>query len=204
MKMHCRPPISEYTHLLSIQVMSPLIQAPLSVELALLGFVRREPHHGYEIYRRLSETPELRLIWRMKQSRLYALLTRLEEDGLLRATLEPQDRRPSRKVYSLTPAGESAFRRWLTWPVESPRELRLEFMLKLYFAAEVNPETAARLIQRQQEVCAQWLAAWGDDNEPVRPFIHAVRRYRRGHIEAIQHWLATLPRDFAPVDQPLA
>ena len=50
--------------------MSPLLQTPLSVELALLGFVRHEPHHGYEIYRRLSETPEFKLIWRVKQSRL--------------------------------------------------------------------------------------------------------------------------------------
>jgi DNA-binding PadR family transcriptional regulator len=181
--------------------MSPLLQSPLTVEHALLGFVRFEPLHGYEIYRRLTATPELRLIWRMKQSRLYSLLTRLEEDGLIHATLEPQDRRPSRKVYSLTPAGESAFRHWLTQPVELPREMRLEFMLKLYFA-RTEPEAAALLIRRQQEVCARWLETQ-ESTESARPFIRDVRRYRRGHIEAIQEWLATLANDFAPIDQPI-
>lgn len=183
--------------------MSPLLQAPLSVELALLGFVRHEPLHGYEIHRRLTDTPELRLVWRMKQSRLYALLTRLEEEGYLEAVLTPQDSRPPRKVYHLTPVGISAFKRWVTEPVRLPRELRLEFMLKLFFGGEEGPETVARLIQRQQQVCAQWLASWGSDDEPARPFIRAVRRYRRGHIEAIQEWLASLSNDFAPADQPV-
>ena len=50
--------------------------------LALLGFVRQQPSHGYDIYRQLMQSPELRLIWRVKQSRLYALLARLEEAGL--------------------------------------------------------------------------------------------------------------------------
>jgi DNA-binding PadR family transcriptional regulator len=180
---------------LNIQVMSPLLQSPLSVEYALLGLVRHSPAHGYEIHHRLVETPELWLVWRMKQGRLYALLSRLEDEGLLAATLEPQDGRPPRKVYHLTAEGAEAFQRWLTRPVRLPREMRLEFMLKLYFGGEDGPETVARLIQRQQEACAQWLAAWGDEDEPARPFSRAVRRYRRGHIKAIQEWLASLRND---------
>ncbi|CUS03054.2 Transcriptional regulator, PadR-like family [Candidatus Promineifilum breve] len=165
----------------------------LSTELALLGFVHQQPTYGYDIYRRLTETPELRLIWRIKQSRLYALLARLEEAGLLHATLEPQDGRPPRKVYSLTAAGESAFSRWLVQPVQLPREMRLEFMLKLYFAQQ-EAGAAARLVAGQQAVCARWLATQAGD-EAASPYVRAVRRYRRGHIEAIRAWLATLVDD---------
>lgn len=175
--------------------MSPLLQSPFSVELALLGFVRHQSCHGYEVYRRLSETPELRMIWRMKQSRLYALLSRLEEDGLLRATLESQDGRPPRKVYHLTTAGENAFDRWLVQPVQLPREMRLEFMLKLYFAQD-EPAAVARLIRGQQEVCARWLATQESDNEESATFIRAVRAYRRSHIRAIRDWLAWLAVDW--------
>jgi DNA-binding PadR family transcriptional regulator len=177
------------------QLMSPLLQSPLRIEYALLGFVWREPLHGYEIHRRLTETPELRLIWRMKQSRLYAILTRLEDEGLLRAVVEARDARPPRKVYHLTRAGESAFRRWTSQPVALPREMRLEFMLKLYFAAEEDPEAVTSLIRRQQAVCDQWLAAQSAANA-ARPFIRVVRSYRRSHIEAIRDWLASLPADF--------
>lgn len=189
-----------HIHLLNSQIMSPLLQSPLTVEYALLGFVRREPLHGYEIYRRLVETPELQLIWRVKQSRLYALLARLEDDGLLRATHEPQDGRPPRKVYHLTPEGEAAFGRWLIEPVRLPREMRLEFMLKLYFAQEEGAETVRRLVEAQQIVSERWLAVWVGDQAGGSSFGRDVLRYRRKHIEAIQAWLASLIGELVPVD----
>ncbi|HMT20935.1 MAG TPA: PadR family transcriptional regulator [Promineifilum sp.] len=175
--------------------MSPLLQAPLSTELALLGFVYREPLHAYEIHRRLSESPEIKSVWRMKQSRLYALLSRLEEDGLLHTTTEPQENRPPRKIYHLTPIGEQAFKRWLTEPVRIPREMRLDFMLKLYFALDSDQGAAVELIRRQQAVCNQWLLIQSGDDPMSGPYLRFVRRYRRGHIEAIQSWLASLSNE---------
>ena len=174
--------------------MSPLHQTPLTIEHALLGFVRDEPLHGYEINRRLLETPELRLVWRVKQGRLYALLSRLEEEGLLDAILEPQDGRPPRKVYHLTSDGARAFDRWLTQPVQLPREMRLEFMLKLYFALLAGRETALQLINGQLKICERWLATQTGSDTPS-DYARAVRRYRRGHIEAIRDWLAQLPAE---------
>lgn len=181
--------------------MSPLLQMPLTIEYALLGLVHDEPLHGYEINRRLSETPELRLVWRVKQSRLYALLARLEDEGLLDATLEPQDGRPPRKVYHLTSAGMRAFGRWLTQPVQLPREMRLEFMLKLYFALHEGREVALRLIDSQLEVCEGWLATQTDSETPS-DYGRAVHRYRRGHVEAIREWLARLPAELAREQHP--
>ena len=174
---------------------------PLTIEYALLGLVHDEPLHGYEINRRLSETPELRLVWRVKQSRLYALLARLEDEGLLDATLEPQDGRPPRKVYHLTSAGRRAFGRWLTQPVQLPREMRLEFMLKLYFAQIDGPETARQLIDSQLAVCEGWLVTQTEHETPSA-YSRAVHRYRRGHIEAIREWLARLPVELSRESQP--
>ena len=187
-------------HLLNNQVMRPLLQSPLTIEHTLLGFVRLEPLHGYEIHRRLIETPELRLVWRMKQSRLYALLARLESEGLLRATHEPQDGRPPRKVFHLTPEGEDAFGRWLVEPVRLPREMRLEFMLKLYFAGEEGPEIVGRLIHGQQAECERWLVTWTGDETAAGTFGRAVRLYRRKHIEAIRDWLAALGSENVPLE----
>lgn len=175
--------------------MSPLLKTPLSTAYALLGFVRHEPLHGYEIYRRLTDTPQLKVVWRMKQSRLYALLSRLEEEGLLQAEREMQDTRPPRKVYHLTAAGAQAFDQWLLEPVTIPREMRLDFMLKLYFALHEGQATAACLIERQQDVGAEWLANQEDGERNATAYLLAVRRYRRGHIEAIQQWLASLIDD---------
>ena len=169
------------------QPLSNTPEALATGSLALLGFVRQQPSHGYDIYRQLSQSPELRPVWRMKQSRLYALLARLEEAGLLRATAEAQDGRPPRKVFHLTAAGAAAFDAWLTEPVAQPRDIRLEFMLKLYFALQAGGETAARLVERQRAVCAGWLVDKGEAADA--PFARAVASYRQAHVRAIGEWL---------------
>src|SRR5262245_50407367 len=61
----------------------PMVKQPLTIEHALLGFVRQRPMHGYEIHQRLLASAELGMVWSIKQSLLYAHLTRLEEEGLL-------------------------------------------------------------------------------------------------------------------------
>ena len=44
--------------------MSPMIRQPLTIEYALLGFLRQQPRHGYEIYQQLSDPTGLGLVWR--------------------------------------------------------------------------------------------------------------------------------------------
>ena len=58
--------------------MSPMVSRPLSIELSLFGFLRAGPLHGYQIHQKLSEATRLGLIWRLKQSRLYSLLDKLD------------------------------------------------------------------------------------------------------------------------------
>lgn len=77
--------------------MSSDVNKPASLDMALIGFVQDAPRHGYEIYQLLNGTPELRRIWRIKQSRLYAMLARLEDAGLLRSDVVMQEGRPPRK-----------------------------------------------------------------------------------------------------------
>ena len=60
---------------------------------------------------------------------------------------------PPRAVYATTPEGEATFQRWLRQPVERLRQVRHDFMVKLYFALEEGPGKAAELIERQIEAC---------------------------------------------------
>lgn len=88
-------------------------RSPLTIEYALLGFLYQQSRHGYEIYHQLLAGDSLELVWRLKQSQLYALLTKLEQQGYITARLEPQDVRPPRKMLQLTAAGQEAFLSWL-------------------------------------------------------------------------------------------
>jgi PadR family transcriptional regulator, regulatory protein AphA len=170
--------------------MSPMVRLPLTIEHALLGFLRQQPRHGYEIHQRLASSRELGLVWRLKQSQLYAILGKLERAGLIEATLEPQEPRPPRKVFHLTRKGREAFDRWLRAPVSEGRGLRLEFLAKLFFARQEEPEVAWQLIEAQRVACQGWLvaqrrrAAAGEETFEV-----LVHRFRLGQIEAMLGWL---------------
>lgn len=177
--------------------MSPRINLPLTTEHALLGFLRRRPMYGYEIHQQLSDSAGLGLVWHLKQSQLYALLSKLEQQGYIKATLEPQASRPPRKVFELTGAGEAAFLDWVQRPVKQGRRLRLDFLAKLYFAREEGLPVMQTLIDRQQTACRDWLAeqqAQAEGLEQSAPYDWLVHAFRMNQTRAMLDWLDTCRR----------
>jgi DNA-binding PadR family transcriptional regulator len=185
--------------------MSPMTKQPLGLEHALLGFLRERPMHAYEMHQTLAQAEALGLVWRLKQSQLYALLARVEEAGYIDSATEPQGTRPPRKIMHLTPAGRTAFARWLVEPVAHGRDFRQEFLAKLFFAGQDDPATVAALVERQQEACQGWLDALETQAEEIgteRPYDWLVLRFRIGQIEAILEWLETCAATFAVARPP--
>lgn len=174
--------------------MSPMVSSPLTLEHALLGFLRNQPMHAYEIHQKLSQLNDLGRVWRLKQSQVYALLGRLEEAGYISTTTEVQGARPPRKMMTLTPSGQAAFEHWQSTPVTHGRDFRLEFLAKLYFADESGPETVTRLISEQNSTSQGWLADLRTQAEavpPTRRYDWLVLQFRINQIEAILTWLDT-------------
>jgi PadR family transcriptional regulator AphA len=167
-------------------------KAPPGLELALLGFLRREPMHAYEIHARLAQAEALGLVWRIKQSHLYALLARLEEAGYLVGSVQPQSTRPPRRMLALTAEGRDAFERWLTAPVAHGRDFRLEFLAKLFFATQEDAGSVATLIAAQRTACDRWLADLHEhvaSLEADRVYERLVLGFRASQIEALMRWL---------------
>jgi len=173
--------------------MSPMIRRPPGIELALLGFLRARPQHGYQIHQTLSDPNGLGLIWSLKQSQLYALFTKLEKDGYVTSILQSQDPHPPRRIFELTAEGRNACQGWLTCPVAVPRLVRQEFLAKLYFL-QGDKESTRLLIERQREICRRWL----DDFKrqaagyETKSFTWKTIQYRIKHIESILAWLEIL------------
>ncbi|NTW00709.1 MAG: PadR family transcriptional regulator, partial [Oscillochloris sp.] len=170
----------------------PMIKVPLTVEYGLLGFVRQQPLHGYEIYQRLCATEDFGLIWGWKQSQLYAELTRLEQDGYLTSAVETQGTRPPRKVFQLTEKGITTFTDWITCPVPHGRDFQLEFPVKLYFARHEGTDAASVLLARQQAACQRWLDDLQAQDQPYAAgpgYTQLVRQFRMSQIETILAWL---------------
>lgn len=171
-----------------------MTDSSLTLEHALLGLLRRRPMHGYEMHQRLSDPAGLGLVWHVKQSQVYALLNKLEERDYVEAHIERQGTRPPRKVFHLTDRGGEVFQTWIETPVEHGRDLRLEFLAKLYFARQDAERTARRLLQRQRETCTLWLDTQRREAHGVRderPYDWLVHQFRISQIESMLAWLDT-------------
>lgn len=163
-----------------------------STAIGLLGFLTDGPRHGYAIYRELSDPDGLWLVWRMKQSQLYALLSRLEEEGKLVSELEPQAGRPPRRMYRLTPEGRAAYRRWLKTPVDRGRQFRLDLLVKLFFARRQGIEAVEALLDAQRMLCREWLGELQIEEAELREgaaYQRVVHQYRSGQIQAMLGWI---------------
>jgi len=163
-----------------------------TLEYILLGLIREEPAHGYALFDKLRNTPELSLIWQVKRSKLYYLLEKLEKHDYLTSSVSKEGPYPERKVYQITAKGTQALEGWLYSPVLSSRYVRLAFMSKLYFAINESRESAEDLISAQIEVCSGWLANLEESNRNLEEdkFINLqVYEFRMGQINAMIQWL---------------
>jgi DNA-binding PadR family transcriptional regulator len=170
----------------------PRQQSPLSIEYVLLGFIDQQPIHGYDLFKKISQFDAISLVWRIKQSQLYALLDRLEEEGLVSSSMIQGESRPNRKEYTLTNVGQQTFIAWRTSPVQHSREIRLELLAKIYFSLQANPEELIDLVEAQKEKCFEWLEESQNSLSKLtdsQAFERIVFDYRCDQIKATIEWL---------------
>jgi len=117
------------------------------VDKAVLGYLIDGEHHGYELSERLVSG--LGPLWRIAPSQLYSVLHRMEKDGWIACRVEPQGGRPPRRIYRILPKGERAFWAWVTSPVRPLRNVRVEFLAKVYFLRRLAPEKISSLIDEE-------------------------------------------------------
>lgn len=175
--------------------MSPRPSLPLTHEYILLGLLHQKPMHGYELHKEISSREGIALIWAIKQSRLYALLDKLESQGMLASTLVPGEAHPMRKEFRLTEAGQQAFQAWIQSPVHHPREIRQDFLARLYFASQISPRSVTHLIQQQQAICREWLEGLKQRELQLREgqdYERIVYDFRATQITGMLEWLSSL------------
>jgi PadR family transcriptional regulator AphA len=174
-------------------------------EYVILGLLKVKPMHGYETFQQF-ESGTLGQIVHLEMSQMYAFFKKLERLGYVEAKLEPQGARPPRNVFRLTSAGNDVFFQWLTQPVEKPRDIRILFLIKLYFVQRFLSGQTAYLIDQQIHACKRFLehlesqhradsggAATGD----AAFFDHVVLRSRIHQTRALLDWLRELQGELA-------
>ena len=88
----------------------------MSVRLVILGLLRQQPLHGYEIKHIIED--EMGDWTSIAFGSIYFALGKLAEEGMIKHVATEQDsNRPSRHIYAITKAGQKEFLRLLreTW-----------------------------------------------------------------------------------------
>lgn len=170
------------------------VDAARPARYVLLGLLLDGPHHGYDLIRAFGPATPLGSTIHLGTSHLYALLARLEQDGLIAGEDQPQDVHPTRRVFQLTDDGHATVMRWLDEPVSRPRDVLLDFPLKLYLAQQRDPAQAATLIARQRALFADFLAELEREEIPPasevdRTFLTLLRDGRIFRTQATLAWL---------------
>ncbi len=171
-------------------------------EYALLGLLKNRPMHGYELFQYFADGTPGQIV-HLEMSQMYAFLKKLERLGYIEAHLEPQGARPPRKIFHLTPAGHAEISTWLTMPVEKPRDIRILFLIKLYFMQGSSSEQTNHLIAQQIQACQRFLlqleARQHDDAETGdEAFLnHVVLRSRLYQTRSLLEWLHELQQEIA-------
>ncbi len=164
-------------------------------EYVVLGLLMKKERHGYEIHHHFSSG--LGRVWYTGISQIYALLKRLEDTGKVVSKVKIQDNRPAKKVYSITPKGREVFLSWVYGPLERIRELRLEFLAKLFFIRELKLPGTDELIKKQIDVCQDQLQTIKHkDTVCYDEFDHLVFQFRMCQLEAILTWLQDCEKYF--------
>jgi DNA-binding PadR family transcriptional regulator len=150
------------------------------LDLAILGLLKEQPLHGYELKKRLGET--LGSLWGISYGSLYPALRRLEHDGSIEivapesvATPMPATgsldgdlaaarlRRPAKatrrtkKAYRLTAHGDARLSQLLVDDDAGGDDERT-FALKLAFCRHLDPDARLEVLTRRRAALADRLA----------------------------------------------
>ena len=104
----------------------------MDVRTICLGILSRGSATGYEI-KKLFEDDGYQHFVEASFGSIYPALNRLTEEGLVSVRSEAQEKRPDRKVYSITEAGRAAFLGALMKPLPEDRH-RSPFVFAMLFS----------------------------------------------------------------------
>ena len=99
----------------------------------LLGLLADSPVSGYDLLKRINVGIGY-FLWKPARSQIYTELGRLVARGYATAHPVEQERRPDKRVYQITPAGEQALRAWLAAPLAGGHS---PLLLKIFFGRHI-------------------------------------------------------------------
>ena len=132
---------------------------------------------GYEINKMFEEGPVSHFLDASYGS-IYPALTRLTEEGLVTCKAEHQERRPDKKIYSLTKKGRQQLSDALGQQL-APDKFRSEFLFTVLFAHLLPRDRVSELVDQRLSAMKEKAQQLSESDEGDSPGMEFARQY--GH-----------------------
>ena len=119
-------------------------------ELLLLGLLKREQMHGYQLHEFIDSN--MQTCVDIKKPTAYYLLDKMERQGLITRKEEKEGNRPTRRVYSMTSAGEERFQTLLRQNLAAYDQNLYPNNTGFIFLEELPQEEAITLLEKRREL----------------------------------------------------
>ncbi|MCU1412712.1 MAG: PadR family transcriptional regulator [Microbacteriaceae bacterium] len=126
----------------------------MALDLILLSVLRAAPAHGYELKRQVQRPTFARL----SNNSLYPHLRRFEQLGAVTSSVEEQDGRPARRIYSITDAGRALFTDLVSALPHDLAGSDEEFLVRLSFFGEIDAPARKAILAARADVLAERIA----------------------------------------------
>jgi DNA-binding PadR family transcriptional regulator len=119
----------------------------MSLRYAVLAALLEGEASGYE----LSKTFDVSLanFWPATPQQLYRELEKLAQDGLIQARVVQQERRPNKRMFTLTEAGREDLRAFAATPPRRPTAIRDELLVRIQAMDGVDPGVTRAQIEER-------------------------------------------------------
>ncbi|TML08836.1 MAG: PadR family transcriptional regulator [Actinobacteria bacterium] len=158
--------------------------AATRTELAVLGLLAwGGESSGYDLHKLAGRS--VGFIWAPARSQFYAVLKRLDRDGLVDSRRVAQTDRPDKRIFHLTETGTAVLRDWLDRVEPIDPEDRDGVLLKLFFGSFGDPEAGRRQLEDYRARVQDRLATYRSiertfDAEPDAEAIGRLQSLRLG------------------------
>jgi DNA-binding PadR family transcriptional regulator len=163
----------------------------LTPDETLLGLLAARSQHGYQLLDTFRNPDQLGLVWNLSTSQLYAVLKRLEGQGLIAGRQVDSPDAPPRTEYTLTETGWVRLQEWLheRQPSSSIRRVRVEFLSRLYVMRLLDLP-GGQVIEAQKNTCREAQAHLHARRDQIGPGIGRLAlEFMIAQMDAVLRWI---------------
>jgi len=121
----------------------------MALSHTILAVLAHSPHSGYDISKRFDET--VSCYWQASQQQIYRELGKMGQQGWVTFETVPQEGKPDKKIYHMTPAGKQELLRWYQEPTE-PTPIREDLLVKVLATPFASEDRLVQELQRRRQL----------------------------------------------------